>query len=161
MPTENPRVNVTLTSPQYVLLTRLGRMQKCSRSSVLVDLLETVRPVLERVVVALEGAQEVQQEARDGLRGSIERAEVAIVPHLEAALGQLDMLTADFARASPGVPSRTVGARTEGAARVGKGSSKHRKDPRALTGGSGTRRRSGRGKPGALVRRGSTRKKPS
>lgn len=90
MPTINPRVNVTLKPHQYELLTRLGRAQGRSRSAILLELLELVFPVLERVVVAIEGAQKAQDMARDGLRESVERAEQAILPHVAAAMGQLD-----------------------------------------------------------------------
>jgi hypothetical protein len=90
MPTINPRVNVTLKPNQYELLTRLGRAQGRSRSAILLELLELVFPVLERVVVAVEGAQKAQDMARDGIRESVERAEQAILPHVAAAMGQLD-----------------------------------------------------------------------
>ena len=98
-------MNVTLSPQQYDLLTRLSKVQERSRSAVLLELLETVTPVLERVVVAAEGAQRAQVMAREGLRESVERAEAAILPHVSAAMGQLDLLVESVQR-GPGAPRR-------------------------------------------------------
>jgi predicted DNA-binding protein len=102
LPSTNPRVNVTLSPEQYALLTRLSKVQQRSRSAVLLELLEIVTPVLERVVVAVEAAQRAQVQATEGLRESVEAAEAAILPHVSSAMGQLDLLVEAAVRAQDG-----------------------------------------------------------
>lgn len=141
MPTANPRVNVTLKPHQYELLSRLGRAQGRSRAAILLELLETVFPVLERVVVAIEGAERAQVLAREGFRESINRAEAAILPHVQAAMGQLDLLVEEAVRNGEGTPDPRMGApRAEesaaGAPPPGR-PPRGRKDPRPVTRGSG------------------------
>lgn len=135
MPTINPRVNVTLKPHQYELLTRLGRAQGRSRSAILLELLELVFPVLERVVVAVEGAQKAQDMARDGLRESVERAEQALLPHVAAAMGQLDAFVeevAGLASADRAPSGRPPAVGPEAAA----GRLSRSPDPRSVTRGS-------------------------
>ena len=135
MPTINPRVNVTLKPHQYELLTRLGRAQGRSRSAILLELLELVFPVLERVVVAVEGAQKAQDMARDGLRESVERAEQAILPHVAAAMGQLDAFVDQVAGLAG--PDRVTSGSPPAGGPAGAGGARSRSaDPRPVTRGS-------------------------
>lgn len=141
MPTANPRVNVTLKPHQYELLSRLGRAQGRSRAAILLELLELVFPVLERVVVAVEGAQRAQDLAREGLRESAERAEAAILPHVQAAMGQLDLLVEEAVRSagnsiSPGMGTPRLGESAGRALPAGRLPGGGR-DPRPVTRGSG------------------------
>jgi hypothetical protein len=101
MPTRNPRVNITLTPERFDLLTRLGKVQSCSRSAVVVELLDMVAPVWERVVVVAEAAQRAKVQAKEGLLESLDRAEAAILPHVMQAEGQLDLLLQDVLRRLP------------------------------------------------------------
>src|SRR5579883_735931 len=143
MPTVNPRVNVTLEPQQYELLSRLARAQRRSRSAILRELLELVIPVLGWVVVAVEGAQRAQEMARTGLRESVERAEAAILPHVQAAMGQLDLLVDQLTQGAPSRPADTPPS-APGEARVaarGRGWERPQigqRDPRPVTRGSGT-----------------------
>lgn len=142
MPTTNPRVNVTLSAQQYELLSRLARAQGRSRSAILLELLELVTPVLERVVVAVEGAVRAQELASTGLRESVERAEAAILPHVQAAMGQLDLLVDQVTQGAPsppavGAPSAPGEARVA-ARRRGRERPKGRRGPRPVTRGPGT-----------------------
>jgi hypothetical protein len=116
VPTSNPRVNVTLNANQYELLSRLGKAQGRSRSAVLVDLLETVTPMLERVVVAIEAAQRVQVQAREGFRKSVDDAEEALLPHVQAAMGQFDWLVEQATSLAGVVPYEPVERPTRAAA---------------------------------------------
>ena len=114
MPSRNPRVNVTLTMQQYDLVSRLAKSQGRSRSAVLLELLETVTPVLQRVVVITEAAQRVQAQAKEGFRESAERAEAAILPQVTEAMGQFDLLVEDrpqFRRFSAGLGRHGLCAR--------------------------------------------------
>lgn len=135
MPTVNPRVNVTLKPHQYELLTRLGRVQGRSRSAILLELLDLVFPVLERVVVVSEEAQRAQDLARTGLRESVERAEAAILPHVQAALGQLDLLVDQVAQ--PAAVSQDPALVGRGTRPTGGGLRSGSRTPVPVTRGSG------------------------
>jgi hypothetical protein len=115
MPTDKPRVNVTLDQADYDLLSTLARQQKRSRADMLRDLFETMRPVLERVAVVSEAAQRAQATARQGMIESAEKAEAELLPMVQKALGQFDMFLADVqAQADGGGRQQT--ASTGGAA---------------------------------------------
>ena len=117
MPTRNPRVNVTVTPERYDLISRLAKIQSCSRSAILIELLDMVAPVWERVVVVAEAAQRAQVQAKEVLQDSLDRAEAEILPHVMQAQGQVDLLLQGVTR-GPG-----KGARNR-AKRVSKGHGK-------------------------------------
>ncbi len=137
MPTRNPRINVTVSPEQYILLSRLSRVQGRSRSAVLLDLFETVTPVLERVCVVAEAAERAQFQAKEGLQAAAERAEAALSPMLAEAMGQLDLLVEDsvkrfkgHGRPSGAPPVRVRSTRSGGSRSPGK-------SPRPVTRGPG------------------------
>jgi hypothetical protein len=106
MPTAKPRIQVSLTIPQYELLRRLAKLQQRSMSAVVAELWESIHPVLERVAVVLQAAVRAQDSAREGLRAATELGEREMRPHVAAALGQLDLLAMDFEKATAVVPGR-------------------------------------------------------
>jgi uncharacterized protein (DUF1778 family) len=95
MPTTKPRITITLTEHQHALLQTLAGYQKESMSSIIVDLLETAVPVLERIAVVMKAASEAPQEMLDGLRGSLERAEANVLNQMQEHMGQLDIFLAE------------------------------------------------------------------
>lgn len=101
MPTHKPRLTITLEPHRYELLRRLAKAQGVSAASLLVDLLETVAPVLERVAVALESAQQASASVRENLKRVSLEAEAAMLPHAEAVMGQLDMFLAQVKETPP------------------------------------------------------------
>ena len=160
MPTQNPRIVVTVKPPQYELLKRLAAAQHTSMASVFLDLFETVTPVLERVVIALEAATEVQSQATAGLKRSVESAEQALRPLVATAQGQLDMLMeaalkgtshegmvrysswAEAPRTDP-VP-RSGAERPASRPRARQKATKRRSNPRPVTRGSGNTKHTAR-----------------
>lgn len=77
-------------------------------SGIVGELVETMVPVLERVVVAMQAAHDAPKELHAGMRASLEKAERDLIPHMDAVMGQLDMLqnlvpqaTAEAAPAAP------------------------------------------------------------
>ena len=143
MPTAKPRLQITLTRPQHELLTNLARLQERSASSIVTELLDQVLPVLERVAVVLQAATRAQESAKEGLKGSLESAERDMRPHVAAALGQLDLLAMELGQG----PSTPPDAAAERRRRRGA-------DPRLVTRGSGTEKRT-RQHPAKAIRRGS------
>ena len=109
MATVKPRINMALRPEHFDVVTRLAKLQGRSRSAVVVELLEQAIPVLERVVVVGEAAQRAQVSAREELRSSLEKAEAAILPHVNAAMGQLDA----FLPADPSAPSSSTKAQRD------------------------------------------------
>jgi hypothetical protein len=95
MPTEKPRITITLTEQQHRVLSTMAKGQKCSMSSIVVDLLETAIPVLERVTELVAAAQRAPQQALDQLKLSLGRAESDVLGMQDVVMGQLDMLMRD------------------------------------------------------------------
>lgn len=95
MATTKPRITVTLEPHHHELLRRLAGHQGQSMSAIMVELLETVAPVLERVCVAIEGAKAASDSVRPRLKVMAEKAEADILPFAEASMSQLDMFIAE------------------------------------------------------------------
>jgi hypothetical protein len=91
MATTKPRITITLEPHRHELLRRLAEYQGVSMSAIVADLVESVSPVLERVCVAIESARKAQEGVRENLVRVAEESERALMPHLEAAIGQLDI----------------------------------------------------------------------
>ena len=92
MSTTKPRITITLEPRLHELLQRMAAHQEQSMSSIVVELVESVAPVLERVCLAVEAARKAQAGVRENLKRVAEDSEKALLPHLEAAMGQLDTL---------------------------------------------------------------------
>ena len=75
MATSRPRITVTLTEQQHLVLSSLSHLQKTSMSSIVGELIETTLPVLERLVHVLDNAASAPKHVLDELRKSAELAE--------------------------------------------------------------------------------------
>lgn len=92
MPTTKPRITITLSQHQHDLLGAMANAQKVSMSSIVVELLDTAVPVLERVMDLINAAKRAPKEALDELKRSLDRAEHNVLGMQEEAIGQLDLL---------------------------------------------------------------------
>lgn len=92
MPTERPRITITLNQQQHAVLRRMSELGGDSMSAIVVDMLDTVLPMLERVVVTMQAAHDAPAQAKEGMRQSFERAEAEMLPQLTSMMSQLDML---------------------------------------------------------------------
>ena len=90
MPTTKPRITITLTEHQHEVLGRMATLGKGSMSAIVVDLLETMIPVLERVVHAMQVAADAPKEMHKGIIETFERAEQDMLPLYTEAMQQLD-----------------------------------------------------------------------
>ena len=106
MPTAKPRITITLDENQHRLLSKLSELQGVSMSSIVVDFLDSVVPVLERVAVVLQNAKDAPQSVKDEIRKTAEQAENDFLPHAAGVMGQLDLLVA-----MAGTGSQPQGAR--------------------------------------------------
>lgn len=90
MPTDNPRVNVTLSPSLDSLVGRLASLQRMSKSSVLRELLEAAAPALSRSVALMEAAARSKPAVLRGLAVSLSQEQARIEGHLEGTLSALE-----------------------------------------------------------------------
>lgn len=105
MPAKNPRVNLTVPSETYGLITELSDLRGISRSALVMELIEFSKPMLERVVIAMRALNSQKQridamteEERAEMVRSLEDAEKALSPLLADALGAFDRISGDLAQ---------------------------------------------------------------
>lgn len=67
MPTQNPRISVTLTPEIAALLDRLSVLVGNSKSSMVAELLAEAVPIFERMITVLEAAQTLKEQATGGI----------------------------------------------------------------------------------------------
>ena len=90
MPTAKPRITITLTEQQHSILSTLAGLQKVSMSSIVVDLLDTTLPVLQRLTSILSNAATAPKDLLDELRRTAESAENEVAGMPAHVLGLLD-----------------------------------------------------------------------
>jgi len=88
MATSKPRITVTLEPRTYDVVSRLARANGQSMSKVITDFLLVAEGQMQRAVVILEAAAGASDQARQGVRRTLERAESALVPALLQAIEQ-------------------------------------------------------------------------
>lgn len=72
MPTNKPRVAVTLEPHTHEVIERLAVLQGRTRGAVIAELLDSVAPALGRTVALLEAAKEAPEQVKRGLRNVVE-----------------------------------------------------------------------------------------
>lgn len=92
LPTAKPRITITLSDEQHALLAALSELQGVSMSSIVVDLLETTFPVLDRLVSVLRNAAGAPQAVLDEIKRSCQSAEDDVLGLQSGALRQLDLI---------------------------------------------------------------------
>lgn len=94
MPTTKPRITLTLSDHQHEVLHGLSELQGQSMSSIIVELLETSMPVLERLQSILSAAAAAPQAVLEQLKLSLEGAEANFVGKQDEVMHQFDQLVA-------------------------------------------------------------------
>ncbi len=89
MATTKPRITITLSEQQHELLQSLASVQKVSMSSIIVDLLDTTCPVLERLLEVLKAASNAPKSALEELRKSLENVESDLLASHNQVMGSL------------------------------------------------------------------------
>lgn len=94
MPTNRPRLTITLTDDVYETLGKLSDMQGRSISSLILEHLELVNPVHKKIITAIDRARRIPQESKAALLADLnaaqEQAESVFLP----LLGLLDGMAA-------------------------------------------------------------------
>lgn len=104
MATLKPRITITLDEHAHEVLRRLSAAGGNSMSAVVTDFLDVALPAMERMVVVLEQAKSANDEAKAAVRGSLDRAEAALLPTVTEAMANLnlDLFITGVARAPHG-----------------------------------------------------------
>lgn len=116
MPTAKPRITVTLSDEHHSTLQTLAHLQGVSMSSIIVDLLDTTLPVLQRLSEVLANASQAPQAVLDGLKASLDSAEMDMVGHQTSVMNQLDLLVGLSGKSGGGgaAPSAAPAALSKG-----------------------------------------------
>lgn len=92
MPTVKPRITITLSDEQHTTLQALAHIQSVSMSSIIVDLLDTTLPVLQRLTAVLENASQAPQAVLDSLRATLDSAQHDMSGHVPEVMKRLNLL---------------------------------------------------------------------
>jgi hypothetical protein len=95
MSTTKPRITITLEPQVYEVLRRLSAASGDSMSAIVTNFLDVAVPPMERMVVIMEQAKAIPDEAKESLRGAILRAEAQVLPAAAAVIDQADLFLAD------------------------------------------------------------------
>ena len=82
MPTQNPRLTITLSPPLDAAIRRLSELTGQSKSSLIVELLDQAKPVLERMAEVIALAQTATQEAKTRMAANLDAAQSKLEEHL-------------------------------------------------------------------------------
>ena len=91
MATDKPRITVTLQPHVYKTIKALAKLQGVSMSFVVGDLMADFQPILERVGVVLQDANNAPAAARACLLESASMAQSRLEPLLASAIDQLSI----------------------------------------------------------------------
>lgn len=145
MTTANPRITVTLQPATYAVLQRLAQATGDSMSASVAELIDVSIPVFERVIMALEAAKSIEDNAKTEIKAGLSRAQDKLEGQLGIMFEQLDegirpLLTeAEKVRRRPARPSERPAPgklAPHGAGRSAGGSGR-KSTPRPVTRGVG------------------------
>lgn len=116
MPTKSPRLNVTVTEEQHVLLLELGRLNSRSAASYLRDMVDQITPLLRAVVPMMQAAERETEISRDRAQSMLnEVMEAMTEAGLNVALPQSDNQPAPRAPLRNAASASERGRTTRGA----------------------------------------------
>lgn len=118
MSTTKPRITVTFPVEHYAVLSSLSALQGVSMSAVVVDLFDSVLPILENAVKILTSARDAPQAVKDTIKKLSEEAEVRVTPAALDVLASLDNMAVLISgkpgtRSAPGVRNCELSASTK------------------------------------------------
>lgn len=109
MPTSNPRVNVTLTPSLDLLLSRMAKNTRTSKSQVLRELLEAAEPALQRAVTLMDAATAAADAVKEGLAKSLDKSQAQAEKALAKQMGMMDALSNDLVAQAEAIRERRPG----------------------------------------------------
>lgn len=96
MPTQNPRLTVTLKPSTHAQLEEVSRLTGDSKSALIAQILEQAHPVFDRLVKVLQAAEQAKHEVRAKASADLENAQARIERQLGLMLGEFDVATGDL-----------------------------------------------------------------
>ena len=91
LPSNKPRINLTLEPELYDLITELAELREVSRSAIVVDMLDAAEPTMRRLLTTLRAFMSAQEQSQQEFLANLEEAERVLSPMVAAALDQLEM----------------------------------------------------------------------
>lgn len=144
MPTQNPRVNVTLTPSLDLLLARMARHTRTSKSQVLRELLQAAEPALQRTAALMDAASKAATAVKGDLARDLEKAQAEAESYAEQALSSLDEITDDLVAQAETVRERRPARRLAPALAASDQAAAARPDPLPSKRGVNSARKGGR-----------------
>lgn len=121
MPTQNPRLTITLKPSTAALMRRMSELTGNSQSALIAELLEANEPVFERLITVLQAAKNAQAALSEETKAGLDQAQARIEKQLGLALEALDDGTRSILDQVEGIKRRgarrtAAGPRARGAA---------------------------------------------
>lgn len=125
MPTQNPRLTITLEPAVSACLRRLSEVTGNSQSKLIAELLEGSVPIFQRVIATIEAAKSASAEIRGRLADDMGKAQERMEQQLGLVMGEFDAASAPLleeveavkrrARKGTGVRARSAAVPAPGA----------------------------------------------
>lgn len=96
MPTQNPRLTVTLKPSTHAQLEEVSRLTGDSKSALIAQILEQSHPVFDRLIQVLKAAEQAKHEVRTRASTDLAEAQARIEQQLGLVLGEFDAYTGDL-----------------------------------------------------------------
>lgn len=96
MPTQNPRVTVTLKPSTHAQMQEVSRLTGNSLSSMFAEILEQSEPVFARLIQVLTAAEQAKLEVRERTSSDLAKAQAKLEKQLGLALSDFDAYTDDL-----------------------------------------------------------------
>ena len=117
MPTQNPRITITLTPALHAQLRRLSELTGNSQSALVAELLEGSTPVFDRLITVLTAAQEAKDSLRQRFASDLDAGQAKLEKQLGLALDTFDTATKGLLEQAEAVKRRSrKGAAGDGGA---------------------------------------------
>lgn len=94
MPTQNPRLTITLKPSTAALMRRMSELTGNSQSALIGELLEANEPVFERLVLLLQAAHDAKATVAEETKAGLDEAQRKLEQQLGLALETMDEATA-------------------------------------------------------------------
>ena len=109
MATLRPRITVSLSDHQYKVVSTIAKLGGGSMSGFISEMLEAALPTLERMAVTFQKVKDAQDAERGRFLESMDRAQTALEPVVNNAVGQFDLFLARLESAVEGATGDASG----------------------------------------------------
>ena len=109
MPTNNPRITITLEPTQAALLRDMAGLTKQSQSAIVADLLREITPVWGKMREVLLAAEMVKENLNESFVKDMDEAQSRVEKQLGLALDEMDGFTAPLIELAEKIKRRKIG----------------------------------------------------